>query len=368
MKFLTLATLVLSLGITSCSKDRENDTASDDLKKNVFLKIEKPTSNTRAESKPEAGGTVDFNKGYLYFTASNGFIEKYYEIIASGTPTEGQVLIDDLESGYQFKNLPVATSRVYVVGNTELDVKSGLIAAVRNTSLMINSQEDFKNVNLYGTNNLQKVNGTESEYTTEVLLAPTVSRLEINGIKSKGNVIESFEVEGVFVDNWVMASDVEGTIDEANIITGGDNPDFFQIGTDIFPAELNKVIYDWYFETELLASVKDGEYQTVKPTGENSIWAYNVFAKKNSNVAPTIVIRLINVKYAGGKVIETPLFLTAKLKNITELEPGKIYTIGKNGIIFDETNLSPDPNAKSINAEVIVTLAVWDKVDLDIEF
>lgn len=367
-KFLTLATLTLSLGITSCSNDKDNESVSDGLNKNVFLKIENPISNTRAESNPETAGTVDFNKGYLYFTASNGFIEKYVEIVAKGETTEEQINIEELQTGHNFKNLPAATAHVYIVGNTELDVKSGLIASVRNTNLTINSQADFKNVNLYGMNTLKKVDGTDSDYKTNVLVAPTVSRLEIGGIKSKGDVIESFEVEGVFVDNYVMQSDVEGTIDEADVTSGGDNPDFFVPGTEVFPTELNKIIYDWYPETEHLASAKDGEYQAVKPTGENRIWGYNVFAKKTSNIAPTIIIRLQNVKYAGGQVITTPLFLTAKLKGITELEPGKIYTIGKDGIIFDETNLSPDPNAKSIDAEVTVTLAVWDKVELEIEF
>ena len=365
MKFLTLATLALTLGLTSCSNDKENEAVSDGLNKNVYVKIEKPRGLTRAESNPEAKRVVDFNKGYLYFTASNGFIEKYVEIIASGTPGENQILIETLNEGYKFNNLPAATAKVFVVGNTELNVKSGLISQVRNTELIVNSQADFSNVNLYGTNNLVKVNGTDSEYTANVLLAPTVSRLELSAIKSKGDVIKSFEVEGVFVDKYIIKSDVEGMIQAADIMTGEENPDFFTDGSDIFPSEFINVVYDWY--TTSLPSIKSGDYQVVKPTDANHVWGYNVFAKKDSNIAPSIVIRLNNVTYSDGKVYGEPLFLTAKLKGITSLEPGKIYTIGADGIIFDETNLTPEPNSKAVNAEVTVTLATWDKVTVDVE-
>ncbi len=358
--------------ITGCSNDRESEIIESNKSKDVYVKIEKlEMLETRAEStEVQDEKQVEFNGGDIYFTSNIGLIERHVKIVKTGESNDSEVTIDDLGKGHIFKNLPSLTASVLVVGNTELNINSGRISSVKNQRLSVDTQKEFDNVNLFGVSGLQKKSeGKDNEFEAEVVLTPTVSRLEIGNIKSKGNVIKGYNVEGIFIDGYVVESDVEGKLDDSNVLSGKDVVTEFQQGSNTFPVEYKGIVYDWY--PEPLASISDGNYQTVKPSGNNSIWAYNVFSEKKSKIAPRIIIRLTNIKYENNKVLETPMFLTAKLKlgdaYLEELEPSKIYTIGANGIIFDETNLTPEPNQEPLDIEVTVTLATWEKIDLDLE-
>lgn len=101
---------------------------------------------------------------------------------------------------------------------------------------------------------------------------------------------------------------------------------------------------------------------------------YNVFAKKGNGIVPHLVIRIEDIKTAEGdyNLNGGVLFLTVKMtvkgKALTEIEPSKIYSIGGvDGIIFDETNLTPNPNEKALDAKVTVTLATWNKIETGVE-
>ncbi len=378
IKFFAALAVASLVGLTSCSNNNEVTEGIDNGKeKSVFLKIEQPKSDnnftTRAEGPSQAAETVNFGSGHLYFVASNKVIVKHYEITAEdNTPSEAnlsKVGVKQLSDGFTFEHLPSVVQSVYIVGNTTITKVSGSIGGVVDQNIKVIDQLDLKNANLFGQAQLAKVLETENKFKAEVLVSPTVARLELTKIQSKGDVITGFKVKGIFVDNFFTEAHVDG--DTPNTAsTGGSSKDEFKKGTTTYDNELEKVVYDWYAKPLGAKPVENG-FAAAPSVGDN-VWGYNLFAKKGNKVAPRLVILISEIESVDGKYDGGELFLTAKLTKggvrIADIEPSKVYTVGgENGIIFDETNLFPNPNGEYIDAEVTVTLATWEREDLGVE-
>lgn len=380
IKFFAALAVASLVGLTSCSNNNEVTEGIDNGKeKSVFLKIEQPKSDnnftTRAELAPaKDNAMVEFKTGNLFFTGPTGIIVRHYEITAGNdvpTANSYKIGIETLNDGYEFKNLPSTSKDVHVVGNTVLsaDEVKGSIKKIINKQLAVESQSEIDQVNLYGHDNLHTdANNLEGPLVANVTLAPIVSRLELTQLKAKGDFIKSFRVSGVFVDNYLAEADLDGKTDIDRVVANGSNSADFVGGAGNYTQALDGVVYD-YYSKDKVTSVDN----IAKLENEN-VWGYNVFAKKGNGIVPHLVIRIEDIKTAEGdyNLNGGVLFLTVKMtvkgKALTEIEPSKIYSIGGvDGIIFDETNLTPNPNEKALDAKVTVTLATWNKIETGVE-
>lgn len=386
--FTLLIAALLMVGFSSCSSDDVDNTTpgvEENGTKTVFLQINNgPT--TYAEGASKVAGAVNFKNGDLYFVTAAGAIMKHYTItdadtdIANTVPGKNIKMSDivkpNLGEGISISGLPGNITQVYIVGNYTTTATttvpalntSGSIKGINKHVLKVENQGAFDLVNLYGTAPLvQKNDGVAGiDFTASVELKPTVSRIELTELKGDMNIV-SFEVEGVFVDNYYSEGNVDGTVVGGSIKDWKDasssaNGVFSNNTEGFYPDVLKPTIYDWY--TTPFASTIDeaDEKPSTKPAG---VWGYNLFAQGGTvSAVPRIVIRLKNVKAKPetGVTFSDPQFLTIKgftngSTAVTKLEPGHIYKIDP--VVFHGVDLGTVPNMKPINVNVNITLANW---------
>lgn len=369
IKYFTMAIVaLLMVGVSSCSSD---DTPQIDTEetKTVFLKISNEQPATRAEGPAQGVGAVGFNSGHLYFTDANGIIIKYNKIAADAGET-GDYTIEGLKNGQTIKNLPGSVSRVYVVGNTDNEIPTkGNISNVQNHAIAVKQQgANVSNVNLYGEGLTFKRVENTNNYTVQVELAPTVARIELSDITATGS-ITSFKVAGVFIDNFYPDAKVSGALGSKKTEPTALAKDYVSGtgGLARYSNDLLTYTHDWY-ENGLTGS------KVAKPSGDGHVWGYNLFATNEGSTVPRIVIRLTDIKtniktdddtnftYSDPQFITIRGFKDNDNDNATALgaiKSGHVYTIAANGLVFDETNLTPVPNLKPIDVEVTVSVAKW---------
>lgn len=357
-KYFTLAIVaLLMVGASSCSKDDviDNGDGSGKETKSVFLKISNGPS-TRAEVPTQTAEPVAFNSGHLYFTSDDGTILRYHSI------GDGEdFTVAELTAGKNITNLPSTVTQVYVVGNTNVTAATN-ISIVKAQTLEVQSQGTIGNVNLYGEQ--KTFVGASPTFTAAVTLAPTVARIELKDITAKPESrITSFKVAGIFIDNYYADATVYETlgtlVDNSELLAA----DFTDKSTN-YPKKLNPSIYDWGTWASAASTKK------ANPTNADNVWGYNVFATRGEatpivSVVPRIIIRLTDIETSGGISFPSPQFITIKgFKEVSAIKSGHVYTIGAGALMFDETNLTPNPNDKPISVEVTVTLAKWVPVEV----
>lgn len=377
-KCLALMAAALLVGFSSCSNDNDNLGDGDKGQKHdAYLKINKAV--TRAEGSAQGAAEVVFTTGDVYFADAQGNIKRHLTISSDPTTTTNLNLADLTKKGETVKNLPESATKVYMVGNTPGLPKAGNISTVKAKVLNVEDQKTITNVNLYGeataTEDAPATDKVNAKYKVEITLNPTVARVELTDMKITGNVITSYEIAGIFIDNYYAQAAADGTVDKANLKDNGTKVEAFggtTGATDEYPATLNPSIFDWY-ATPLAASADN----VAKPAKE--VWGYNVFATTTAaayqSVAPRIVIRLTNIKTTkeSGVTYTEDQFVTIKgLKEGTSdamatIEAGKIYNIAKGALVIDETALTPTPNLKAIDVTVTVKLASWVPVSINPE-
>lgn len=387
--FTLLIAALLLVGFSSCSSDDVANTTpgvEESGTKTVFLQINNgPT--TYAEGATQSAGAVSFKNGDLYFVTAAGAIMKHYTItdaatdIANTVPGKNIKMSDivkpNLGEGISISGLPGNITQVYIVGNYTTTATttvpalntSGSIKGINKHVLKVENQGAFDLVNLYGTAPLvQKDGGVAGiDFTASVELKPTVSRIELTELKGDMNIV-SFEVEGVFVDNYYSEGNVDGTVVGGSIKDWKDasssaNGVFSNNTEGFYPDVLKPTIYDWY-DTPFGSTidVADNKPSTKPALG---VWGYNLFAQGGTvSAVPRIVIRLKNVKAKPetGVTFSDPQFLTIKgftngSTAVTKLEPGHIYKIDP--VVFHGVDLGTVPNMKPINVNVNITLAHW---------
>lgn len=350
---------MLLTGLASCTKE-DPEIETEGKSKNLFLRIDNGVT-TYSESAPVGSGTkVGFSSGSIYFVNASGTIVKYYTL--SNEKTEGaNINLTDIEGGVTIKDLPGSTTGAHVIGNTPNLPTSGNIAAVKAALLQVETQKNIGTVNLYGENKLIPPVAPETYYTCVIDLKPTVARVELTDITAKG-AITSFEVEGIFVDNYYSQASVDGTINADDLKSNGSIATEFFNETTAYPSKLQEAIYDFY--NPALAPTNN-----VVALKDEKVWGYNLFASAEGSAVPRIIIRLKNITTNNETTIESPQFITIKgfVSGETALQSfksGEIYSIAAGALAFDETQLTPVPNQNTIDVKVSVRLADWKVVNV----
>lgn len=363
-KHIAIALVALLLGFASCSSENDGPVAGDNLR-TVFLKINNQPV-TYAVSSPQTATPVTFTSGNLYFTNSAGNILKHYTISDAET-TDTNIQMSELSNaGAAITNLPLEVTGVYVVGNTKDLPQTGPISGVQGKLLHVTSQTNIETVNLYGKQTTLTPAG-ENKFRATVSLTPIISRIELGEIKA-GGTIESFDVAGIFIDNYYEEATVDGQV--GDVVSNSTETTSFTDNSTEYPKKLYPAIYDWYADG--LKSVN----KTAAPANGN-IWAYNLFA---GNSVPRMIIRLANIEVSEGSTpINGDRFITIKgFKHngvsLSRLEAGKVYRLGagvdgEGKIEIDDEDVQETPNISTIDVSVSIELAKWELVDVtpDIE-
>lgn len=85
MKHLLIAVLTFLTGFSSCTQDENTEQTQES--KSVFMKLEKPNSDTTRGVYSSVGSNVaiNFSGGYLYFVTNNGQITNFFTITTAPT-------------------------------------------------------------------------------------------------------------------------------------------------------------------------------------------------------------------------------------------------------------------------------------------
>ena len=383
------------------------------------------TMGTRGVSRPIPDGEpLEFVHGDLYLVTSAGVIMRHFRIIPGDMPlntnnnTVGRNL---LTIGVTIESVPSSITHVVIIGNyggTPSLTSTGNINSNHflGKTLDITSQHNALEVNLtncpttqIGTGTSWRLNGDLYRtgtnngvpvYSTTVHLAPTVARFEIADMTGMG-AIASFTVDGIFMDGFYRQAKING--EPVGIPhTGGIIVDNFT-GTSHTTGDILDTgfgVHDWreavggrnWTGTNITSLTvrpdnlppadvfhpNEGTNGTLRP--RYNTWSYHVFAENYHNApatpdagtpVPRIIIRLSNVRLLNGYEFNRPQFLTVRnfRHNGVPLEyirASRVYRIEAGWLTFDEFDLSDYPNEKPIDVEVMVTLAVWREVSLDI--
>lgn len=355
-KSISAACIALMLSFSSCISENRLLETPDVM--TVSLSVDMAQPDTRLASRPIAGEEVGFTSGDLYFTTVDGVILQRFQIVASGAPALGPNrtvvgyeinrtdIMDNL--GVRLSSVPGDAAAVVVVGNTGLGVVSGNIANAGVIDIL--SQYNKENVNLFGRDVLSPpISGVSTG--NNVLLTPTVARIEIESIRGMGQ-IRSFRVEGIFIDNVYRHARANGTVFPSSLVSSGLNWTMFNDnGTEIYatsPINRRGILFDWFTGGGIPGSLTPTNTMTVTPHSYNSalatnfVWGYQVFA--SATTLPRIVIRLRDVVVVDENGIETTFNLQFVTVNhfevsgtpISGMSGGNVYSIA---ITFDETDL-----------------------------
>ncbi|MDR2775352.1 MAG: hypothetical protein LBC19_11550 [Tannerella sp.] len=389
-KKVIVAALAAVIGLASCTTDAivdnmNNGGSSSGVysdSKSVTLKVASKLPTTRSEgSSIAAQETVKFNNGWLLFVSAQNNVTKVMEIkTGTSTMNDSEVDISLLiqSGGVEIENVPGHSTSVYVIGN--LPAGGGITVPAVGVSLTnlkqnliaFSTQDDIHNVTLFGGDAI-KIENTKN--VARFSLSPIVARIEIAKISSTGGSsdISSFKVEGIFINNYYENITLEGNA-PAVAKKNTDIADFAGNST-AYPDTYEGILYDYRSAAGQSLGVPHAtEANTYTPT--TGAWAYNLLAPKTGTppdmlTAPHIIIAVSDIQTNSGTEYNGIWYLTVKNmvhqnNKITHLEPGKVYSI-KN-INFSHTNIQPEPEMKTIDVDVEVTLVEWEIIDTDVIF
>ena len=386
---------IIILGLGSCLSD--NDFNPIDLYIGEGISISLRMNESVFETRNVGGGFASgfpaaFNTGHLYLVTPDGVIMEHFIIVNDGTGTlnaNREVTNDRINrnelshpQGVTIANLPpnLRGGRAVIVGNTSIANNAININNIKATEIEIRGQHNIGNANLFGYETLTRrigeyaANGNRI-YETHVLLSPTIARLQISNIVGMGN-IESFEVEGVFIDNYYRYAQIDGTPVTASLRNNIAAGRAFGRDTSGYPFAFHTITFDWYRDhiasplvwgsttaPIIINNNNFGNFPMVRParTGLSGdlFWEYNLFAGVETT-APRIVFRLRNIVRTDGVPVVGTRFVTfchfvwynpndpTHGTNFPGISAGNIYNIPLNGLVFNEHCLTLTPEVPPV--------------------
>ncbi|WP_295939145.1 hypothetical protein [uncultured Alistipes sp.] len=359
-KFLAIAAIAAVISMTACSKEDGAGKVDVNALKNVMVTVQGEALEGRAVGDKKASGTVALTNGQIVFTNGSDAVTHVIDIIAGTTDyskddaTVGQ---EKLKTGAAFTELNPTTQKVYLIGNYSGTIAENVDLKTLNITQVSQYKADgsIDNVAIVGGDALQLV--SENNYSATFTAKPVIGRMEIEKITPGGD-IESCKITGIFINRYYDQMSLYGAVETSNLINNSYTAAWYaKAGGGSYVAANEFAIYD--YDTAGLD----------KTLASGKAYAYNCLALPGDDGAMvSIVIRISDIKLTGGKQFEdgTDRFLSiqnfyknpgASQTKITSLERGNIYTIPN--VSFTQTDITTQPEMKSINATVIATVMDW---------
>lgn len=362
---LMLSASVAALALVSCNKQDTTPEAPKRLK-TVEVSLENVAlTKGLAGPKIEAGDAVVLNDFKIFLTDASG--NEYTAKVADGS-ADAQTYWStaDLSQGAisaSFHYVDPNCTKVIAVGNLGGDLTFAEYQALEN--LKIDDQQEQDKLVLYDVKDLVKASGQHVDanqngttyvsdvYEAELLLAPRISRFEVDGFTVKFNSqpkYQTVQITQLAFQNYYP---------ETSIVTGEETGALVNHISNL--ADQSEV-YNWldtpvtgeipwyrdYFDLTLTPSAATKD--TPKPL------AYHIFS--TDNATPVLVIKLL----ADGQ----PAYLYSKgfYKTdgtaISKFEEGKIYRMSAKGevendgsIPIDEDSIDPMDRCLDITVDVV---------------
>lgn len=364
LNLLVPATFIFSLAFSACSKD-EYATEEATSTKTLFLKIGKASSKAIEQPLEDGSSTNSFTTGYMYFGNRAGAVLKRYIIHADPTTDleAGVINLEDIQNGITIDNAPAGLSDIFIFGNLEHLSPPGSISEAKNKPVSLSLQRPNMYRSSYGASGLTHI--ADNRYTCHISIRPLIAIIELPDMTATGSVITQFTLSGIYVDNYYQTQTAGGIV--SDLVSHGQNASVFNPFNEQYPTSLHGVIFDYFSIGGLIS-----KNNIIKPS-DNKVWSYYLFATFTGNISiPRLVIKLENIQTSDGSVYPAPQFITVRgfrdietgqaLKNF---KAGYVYNIRPGALKFDETNLSPVPNAKLLDVDVSVSLSEWEDIDIN---
>jgi hypothetical protein len=365
---LMLSASVAALALVSCDKHETTPEAPKRLK-TVEVSLENVAlSKGLAGDKIEAGDAVKLNDFKLFLTDAAG--NEYTAKVANGSE-EAQTYWSaaDLSAGpieASFHYVDPNCTRVIAVGNLGDDLTFAEYKVLEN--LKVGEQQEQDKLVLYDVKDLEKTTGQHTDtsngttyvtdvYKAELVLAPRISRFEVDGFTVKFNAepkyktinITQLAFQNYYPETSVITGEESGEL--VNHITNFNNQSEVYTWLDT-PVTGETPWYRDYFDITLSSAdpavtTKD----TPKPL------AYHIFSTDDEAATPVLIIKLL----ADGQpaYLFSKGFYKADGSKITAFEEGKIYRMSAKGevendgsIPIDEDDIDPMDRCLEITVDV----------------
>ena len=363
---LMLSASVAVLAVVACNKQDATPEGPKRLK-TVEVSLENVAlTKALAGNKIESGDAVKLNDFKIFLTDAQG--NEYTAKVADGSEgAQTYWSTADLSSGAiqaSFHYVDPNCTKVIAVGNLGKDLTFAEYQALAN--LEIGLQQNQDNLVLYDLKDLVKATGQHTDvsngttyvsdvYKAELVLAPRISRFEVDGFTVKFNSTPKYQT----VNITQLA--FQNYYPETSIITGEETGELVNHIADF---NNQAQVYNWldtpvsgetpwyrdYFDITLTptAATKD----TPKPL------AYHIFSTDDEAATPVLIIKLL----ADGQ----PAYLFSKGfyktdgTKISKFEEGKIYRMSARGevendgsIPIDEDDIDPMDRCLEITVDVV---------------
>ncbi len=361
---LMLSASVAALALVSCNKQDISPEAPKRLK-TIEVSLENAAlTKGLAGNKIESGDAVILNDFKIFLTDGSG--NEYKAKVADGSAdAKTYWTAVDLASGAieaSFHYVDPNCTKVVAVGNLGDDITYAEYLALEN--LKIDDQQEQDKLVLYDVKDLVKssgqhtdtnVNGTtyvSDVYEADLVLAPRISRFEVDGFTVK------FNTEPKYQNINITQIAFQNYYPETSLITGTETGSLVNHISNL--ADQSEV-YNWL---DTPASGTNPWYRdyfdlTLTPTAATkdtpAPLAYHIFSNTE---APVMVIKLL----ADGQ----PAYLYSKGfyktdgTQVTEFEEGKIYRMSAKGevesdgsIPIDEDDIDPMDRCLEITVDVV---------------
>lgn len=361
---LMLSASVVVLALASCNKQDATPEASRRLK-TVEVSLENAVlTKGLAGNKINAGDAVKLNDFKIFLTDAQG--NEYTAKVADGS-ADAQTYWSsaDLSSGAinaSFHYVDPNCTQVIAVGNIDGDLTFAEYQALEN--LKVADQQNQDKLVLYDVKTLAKATGQHTDqhqngttyisdvYKAELVLAPRISRFEVDGFTVK------FNSEPKYQTIQITQLAFQNYYPETSIITGTESG---QLVNHITNFADQSEVYTW-LDTPVSGETpwyRDYFDITITPNAASkdtpSTLAYHMFS---SDETPVLVIKLL----ADGQ----PAYLYSKgfYKTdgtpVREFEEGKIYRMSAKGevendgsIPIDEDDIDPMDRCLEITVDVV---------------
>ncbi len=308
---------------------------------------------------------------------------------------DGDITIAQLEAGYEFTGIPATVTQVYVVGNYNSSNANGAAATFPMTRGQFYSQIQAVQLEIQqvayprlsdgtvpapiqllaimdGRSMVQSYAGmpngwngeadlTDDDLYADITIYPMNARLEIVEITYTGTVLESFTLEGIYINNYfdLMPVSLDPMMGAGySPVNHGSNEDLYDVDSNSFAYTNLSTLYDVVDEDVTVT----GGTATITP--DNGTWAYHLFG--NSSPAPHIILKLTDLVYANGTTLPTR-YVTVKGYRENGVDVGIFYphVIYKlTDLAFGDSDLSPVPEPENINLWVHVQVQPWETIDV----
>lgn len=373
-----LAAALAALTMLSCSKDGSKgpDNESSSTGRVVTINFANLANSGRSVGPPtteDATSRATLSDAGIYFvTASNTVVLSRAVTVAT-----------ELAAPILCTNVPNNATKVYIVANyiksvgttdapktypAITDANRVSLSALKQqfTGVTAESQAIVADVMMDGSANITPTTvNSVTTYAANVAIAPLVARIEVAQFtltNSGTSVIDSYDLEGVFVNNVYQNLDLSAGVGNNILLSSGTLP-FDQAGS-----------HPLWFKDWSPTGFSRTDMVTLPDAGGN-VWGYSIFpavksADEKLNLLPQLIFRINNVVSDGATIAVPKYFTVMKFKESTPNKPdvtafarNKCYKV--TNVRMDHELSVTDPEVSVIDVTVEVIVSDWEVVTIE---